>query len=62
MIERGRRPDFTREALDPEGGGEGGVQHLHGDIPLPAILAVVREEHRRHAAPADLALQIVAVA
>jgi hypothetical protein len=56
--ELGRDPDLTEEPL-AERGGELRVEHLERDRPVMA--KVVRQMDRRHAAPAELALDAVAV-
>ena len=59
MLQPGGDLDFPQEPVGAHGGGELGVQHFDGD--RPAVLQVLREEHRRHAAAAQLALDGVAV-
>ena len=57
--EAGGDLDLAQEPLGPEHGRQLRVQHLDGH--LAAMLDIVREVHRRHAAPPELALDDVAV-
>ena len=59
MLQVGDRLDLAQEPLGADDGGELGPQHLDGD--LAAVLEVVGEVDRRHAALAELALDAVAV-
>ena len=59
MLEPSGRPDLAQETLRTEGGTEVGVEDLEGDRAV--VLEVVREIDSRHPAPAELALQPVAV-
>jgi hypothetical protein len=58
MLEPRRRPDLREKTLAAECGAEVGVEDLDGDVAVVAL--VVREEDRRHAAGAELALDAVA--
>ena len=57
MLEVGRDLNFCEKPLDAEDCGQLGAQHLEGDIAL--VPHVASEIHRRHAAAADLAVEIV---
>ena len=60
MLQLGREADLALEALGADRGREVRVQHL--DRHLALVLEVLREEDGGHAAPAELALDCVAVA
>jgi hypothetical protein len=57
MLELGRDADLAEEALGSDGSRDIGREDLHGDG--SAVLAIVRQVHARHPAPADLALDLV---
>ena len=59
MVQIGGGRDLAEEALGPEGVGQLGAEHLHGD--LAPVLEVVGEIDRGHAARAKLAVEAVAV-
>ena len=59
MLEPSGRPDLAQETLRTEGGTEVGVEDLEGDRAV--VLEVVREIDPRHPAPAELALESVAL-
>jgi hypothetical protein len=59
VLEPGGRADLAEEALGPEGGRELGVENL--ECHWPVVPEVVGKVHGRHAAPAELALDPVAV-
>ena len=59
VLELGRDLDLAQEPVGPEGGGELRVQDLDRD--LAAVLQVLGQEDRGHAAAADLRLDGVAV-
>jgi hypothetical protein len=52
-------PDFPLKALRAERGSQVRVQHLERDLPI--VLQILREVHRGHAAPANLAVEPIAV-
>ena len=54
-----RQPDLLQEPFGAERGGELGMQNLEGD--LSVVPHIVREIDSRHAAPAKLALNAVAI-
>jgi hypothetical protein len=59
VLECGSYTDFVEEAVGPNGSRELSSKHLERDR---AVMAkVVREVHRRHAAPAELTLDAVTV-
>ena len=60
VLEVGGEPDLAEEPVGADGGGELGPQGLDGD--LAAVAQVFREVDRGHAAFADQALDLVAVA
>jgi hypothetical protein len=59
MVESGNDADLAQEAVGAEAGSQLGMQDLDRD--LPAVPQVLGEEHRGHAAAADLRLDGVAV-
>ena len=59
MLEPRRRPDLAEEALGAKRGAEVGLEDLEGDRAV--VLEVMGEIDQRHPAPAELALQPVAV-
>ena len=60
MLEAGGDADLAQEPVRADRGGELGAQGLDGDLaPMPPVL---REEDRGHAALADQALDVVAIA
>ena len=59
VLQAGGGPDFALEAFWAERGSQLGMKHLQGDRAV--VLEVVGEVHRGHAAPAQLALEPVAV-
>ena len=58
VLQPGRDPDFTGEALRAQGRGELGPEHLDGHLAL--VLRIVGEEDRGHPALAELALHVIA--
>ena len=59
MLQPGGELDLALEPLGAERGGELGVEHLERDRPVvPQVLGQV---DRGHAAPAELALEPVAI-
>jgi hypothetical protein len=54
-----RNVDLAEEALRTDDGGELGEEHLHGH--RTSVLDVVGEVYRRHAAPAQLTVDAVAI-
>ena len=59
MLELGGDLDLAQEPLGTDDRGELGMQHLDGD--LAVVLEVLRQVDGGHAAPAELALDQVAV-
>ena len=59
MLEPGGGADLSKEALGAERGAQVGVEDLEGDRAV--VLEVVREVDPRHTAPAELALEPIAV-
>ena len=59
MGEIGGDFDLPEEAVGAEGVGQLGVEHLEGDG--PAVAEVAGEVDRGHAAPAELALEAIAI-
>ena len=59
VLEVGGDSDLAQEAVGAERGGELRPEHLDRD--LPVVLEVPGEKHRRHAALADLSLDLVPV-
>ena len=57
MLEVGRHPDLAEKPVGTEHGAELGIQELERDTAV--MFDVAGEEHRRHSAPADLALELV---
>ncbi len=57
MLQAGRELDFAQEPVGAERGCELGTQHL--DRHLAMVLAVFSHEHCRHAALADLSIDVV---
>src|SRR2546425_1373018 len=53
------QPDLAQEAFRPDRGGDLRPQDLHGDAPI--VSQVVGEEHRGHAAAAELTFEHVPV-
>ena len=60
MGKTGGDPDLAEKALRPDRGAKVGLEDL--DRHLASVLRVLGEVHRRHAAPAELALDQVPVA
>ena len=60
VLQLGRDADLAQESLGADRGGDVGIEHLDGDLPL--VAAVPREVDVRHAAAAELPLDDVAVA
>ncbi len=58
VVEPGGEPDLAEEALRGYGGGKLRVHELEHD--RPGVPEVLHQVHRRHAAPAELALEAVA--
>lgn len=58
MVQPRGDPDLAQEPLRPEVRRELGAEHLHGHV--PAVLGVLGEIDRRHAARAKLPLDDVA--
>src|SRR6185436_7167495 len=52
-------PDLLQEPLRSEGSEQLAAEHLERDRPV--VPEIVRQPHRRHSAPAELALDPVAV-
>src|SRR5688500_6383282 len=59
MLQPGRRPDLAQEAIATERGAEVRMEDLDGDLAL--VAKIVREVDRRHAALAELPLDVIAV-
>ena len=59
MLQAGRDPDLLEEPFRSEGGEQLAAEHLERDRPV--VPEIVRQPHRRHSAPAELALDPVAV-
>ena len=59
MLQAGGEPDLALEPLRTEGVAEVRMEHLEGDGTV--VPEVVRQVHRRHTAPAELALDAVAL-
>jgi len=60
VLKGGDGPDLAQEALGADDGGELGAEDLDGD--LAAVLQVLGQVDRGHAALAELALDAVAAA
>ena len=60
MLQLGGDADLAQESLGADGRRDVGIQHLDGHLAL--VAAVPRQVHVRHAAPAQLPLDDVAVA
>ena len=58
MLQRRSGLNLHHEPLCTQHGGELGLQHLERDVAI--MLEIVREIYRRHAAGAELALDLVA--
>lgn len=58
MLELRGNADFAEEALRTEAGGELGMEHLQGDGPV--VAEILRQIHRGHPSPAELAPDRVA--
>jgi hypothetical protein len=59
MLQPGRDLNFPEKPLRAQAGGQFRSEQLEGDEPL--VLEVAGEEHCRHAAPAQLALERIAI-
>lgn len=59
MLQRCRERDLLEEALGPELRGELGAQQLERDP--PAMLQILGQIHRRHAARTQLTLDAIAI-
>ena len=57
VLEPGGDADLAGEPLGAQGGGELGAEHLDRDLAI--VLEVISQEHGRHAALAELALDAV---
>jgi hypothetical protein len=60
MLQPRGQPDLALEPLVPQRGGQLPVEHLEGDRAV--VPEVLRQEHRGHAAAAELAVEGVAAA
>jgi len=52
--------DFLQEALGPDGAGQLGIEHLHGDS--ASVLTIAGEVDGGHAATPELALDLIPLA
>ncbi len=60
MLQLRGDPDLAEKSLGADRGGDLGIEHLDGDLPL--VAAVAREVDERHAPATDFPLHDVAVA